>query len=99
MNLGRAGTVPGTGIGAASDTFFIAYHGFVHTHMDSFCHRTYNGQMYNGFPISEITEKACEKGSVFSFKDGITTRGILMDIPRLKGVDYLEPGTPVYPED
>jgi hypothetical protein len=27
------------------------------------------------------------------------TRGILMEISRLKGVDYLEPGTPTYPED
>src|SRR5207248_2101916 len=31
--------------------------------------------------------------------NGIVTRGILMDIPRLKGVRYLEPGTPIYPED
>jgi len=27
------------------------------------------------------------------------TRGILMDIAKLKGVDYLEPGTPIYTED
>jgi len=27
------------------------------------------------------------------------TRGILMDIPRLEGVEYLEPGTPIYVED
>ena len=27
------------------------------------------------------------------------TRGIRPDIPRLKGVDYLEPGTHIYPED
>jgi kynurenine formamidase len=86
-------------IGAASDTFFIAYHGFVHTHMDSFCHRSYKGQMYNGFPTSEITDKGCDAGSIFAFKDGIITRAVLMDIPRLKGVDYLEPGTRIYPED
>jgi len=28
-------------------------------------------------------------------KDGVLTRGILIDIPRLKGVPYLEPGTPI----
>jgi hypothetical protein len=32
-------------------------------------------------------------------KNGIVTRGILIDIPRLKGLPYLEPGTPVYVED
>jgi kynurenine formamidase len=55
--------------------------------------------MYNGFPVSEITETACNKGSIYAWKDGIITRGVLMDIPRLKGVDYLEPGTRIYPED
>ena len=32
-------------------------------------------------------------------EEGIFTRGILMDIPRLKGVAYLEPGTAIYPAD
>ena len=48
--------------------------------------------MYNGMAASEITDKACNMGSIFSFKDGIITRGVLMDIPRLKGMDYLDPG-------
>jgi kynurenine formamidase len=86
-------------ISAASDNIFIAYHGFVHTHMDTFCHRAYKGKMYNGMSMSEVTDKACNAGSIINFKDGIITRGVLMDIPRLKGVDYLEPGTPIYPED
>jgi hypothetical protein len=86
-------------ISGASDSFFIAYHGFVHTHMDSFRHRMYKGEMYNGMPASEISDKACNVGSVFSFRDGIITRGVLMDIARLKGVDYLEPGARIYPED
>jgi kynurenine formamidase len=99
MSRGRGGSIPPSDIGGASDTFFIAYHGVVHTHMDSFCHRMYKGEMYNGMPASEITDKACNMGSIFSFKDGIITRGVLMDIPRLKGVDYLEPGARIYPED
>jgi len=99
MSRGRGGSNPPSDISGASDTFFIAYHGFVHTHMDSFCHRMYKGEMYNGVAASEITDKACNMGSIFSFKDGIITRGVLMDIPRLKGVDYLEPGTRIYPED
>ena len=94
---GRSGAP--SDIGGASDSFFIAYHGFVHTHMDTFCHRMYKGKMYNGMPASAVTENGCEMGSIINFKDGIITRGVLMDIPRLKGVDYLEPGTRIYPED
>lgn len=99
MNKPRGGSYPKENIGSAGDSLTISYHGLVHTHMDSFCHRFYNGQMYNGMSISTITDKGCPSGSVFSFKDGIITRGVLMDIPRLKGVDYLEPGTRIYPED
>ena len=59
----------------------------------------HNGQMYNGYSKDEVTDAGCQKLSITDVKQGIMTRGILMDIPRLKGVDYLEPGTPVYVED
>jgi kynurenine formamidase len=86
-------------ISGANDTLFIQYHGFVHTHMDTFCHRAYKGLMYNGMPMTSVTDAGCTMGSILNFKDGIVTRGVLMDIPRLKGVDYLEPGTRIMPED
>ena len=88
-----------TGTGGTADSFFISYHGYVHTHMDTLCHFLYNGQMYNGYPQEEVTEDGAAKNSIINFKNGIITRGILMDIARLKGVDYLEPGTRIYPED
>jgi kynurenine formamidase len=88
-----------TEISGASDALTISYHGFVHTHMDAFCHRAYKGLMFNGIPMTEVNEAACNKGSVFAWKDGIISRGVLMDIPRLKGLEYLEPGTRIYPED
>ena len=90
---------PRPDISGASDTVTISYHGLVHTHMDAFCHRAYKGLMYNGMPMTSVTERACEKGSIVPWKDGIVTRGVLMDIPRLKGVEYLEPGTRIYSED
>src|ERR1700680_2465399 len=85
---------PTTGIGGTGDTFFISYHGYVHTHMDSLCHFLYNGKMYNGYSQDVVTEKGAANNSIINFKDGIITRGVLMDMARLKGVDYLEPGTP-----
>ena len=90
---------PTTGIGGTGDTFFISYHGYVHTHMDSLCHFLYDGKMYNGYSQDVVTEKGAANNSIINFKDGIITRGVLMDMARLKGVDYLEPGTPIYPED
>ena len=84
---------------STGDTFFISYHGYVHTHMDSLCHFFYKGKMYNGYSRAEVTDKGAAKNSILNFKNGIVSRGILMDIPRLKGVDYLEPGTRIYPED
>lgn len=100
LNTGRPNpSAPPSDISGANDSMSIAYHGFVHTHMDSFCHRAFKGLMFNGVPMTEVNEGGCNRGSIFAWKDGIVSRGILMDIPRLKGVDYLEPGTRIYPED
>ena len=82
-----------------SDDYQVSYHGYAHTHMDSLCHMAYNGKMYNGFPQAEVVESGAPKLAVTAFKQGIFARGVLMDIPRLKGVDWLEPGTPIYPSD
>jgi kynurenine formamidase len=55
--------------------------------------------MYNGFGRDQITTKGAAKNSIMALKDGIFTRGILFDIPWLKGLPYLEPGAPIYPKD
>ncbi len=85
--------------GGVSDNYTISYHGYSHSHIDSLCHILYKGQMYNGFSQDTITEDGCTRSSIINLQGGIVTRGVLMDIPRLKGVDYLEPGTPIYQED
>jgi kynurenine formamidase len=83
----------------ALDTYSVSYHGWGHTHMDSLCHMFYRGKMFNGFSQQEIGKNGAAKLAVTNFKNGIFTRGILMDIPRLKGVPYLEPPQAIYPED
>ena len=82
-----------------SDLFTVAHHGLAHTHLDSLCHFFWNGKMYNGFPVGEVTAQGARKLSVLNAKAGIYARAVLMDIAELKGVPYLEPGTAVYPED
>ena len=81
------------------DEYTVNYHGYAHTHMDALCHMFYQGKMYNGFSQQTVTDKGAAKNAITNFKNGIMSRGILIDIPLLKGVPYLEPSTPVYPED
>ena len=81
------------------DTFNVAYHGYAHTHMDSLCHLFHHGKMFNGFSREQVTEQGAAVLSIRNVKEGIFTRGILMDIPKLRGVKYLEPGSPIYPEE
>ena len=85
----------------ATDRFSVSFHGYAHTHFDALGHHFLGGKAYNGYPQNEYitVEKGVTRDSVISAKDGIFTRGILMDIPRLKDVEYLEPGTPIYTED
>ena len=85
--------------GGVSDNYNISYHGYSHSHVDSLCHILYKGKMYNGKDQDTITETGCTMNSIANLQGGIVTRGVLIDIPRLMGVDYLEPGTPIYQED
>ena len=88
--------------GGATDR--IAYpciHGAGATHIDSFAHIFFNGLAWNGYPVSTVVskEKGAMRNSVLNMKNGIVTRAVLFDIPRLKGLPYLEPGTRIYPDD
>ena len=87
--------------GFLSDRYTIAYHGFAHSHMDALCHNSVDGVMYNGFSRETVDTggRGCQRLGITNVKQGVVTRGILMDIARLKGVEYLEPGTPIYVED
>ena len=83
------------------DELSVNYHGIAHTHLDSLAHINDNGVFYNGYrPNAEtVLKQGHEKNSIHNVKNGIFTRGILIDIPRLKGVPYLEPGTAIYVSD
>lgn len=81
------------------DAYSVNYHGYAHTHLDALCHVFYQGKMYNGFSQEEVTQKGAGRLSILNLKQGIFTRGILIDVARLKGVPYLEPETPIYVED
>ena len=87
--------------GATDRIAFPCIHGAGTTHLDSFAHRFFGGKMWNGYRVSGLvtTEGGAARNSVLTMKEGIVTRAVLYDIPRLKGVPYLEPGTRIFPED
>jgi len=91
-----------TMLAIGADRIGVAFHGIAHTHLDSLAHVNDDGKFYNGYvPQLDVVMKegGHAKNSIHNLKSGIFTRGILIDIPRLKGVPYLEPGTPIYAED
>ena len=96
--LGQQMTIDNTG--HAMDLYTIWYHGSTITHIDSLCHYSFEGKIYNGYPRSDIAQgPGCPMNGVEHLRAGIMTRGVIVDLPRMKNVPYLEPGTPVYPSD
>jgi kynurenine formamidase len=86
--------------GNSMDRYAVSYHGYAHSHIDALCHILYKDQTYNGYARADVnTDKGCTKLGIQNLKDGIVTRGVLVDIPRLRNLPYLEPGTPIYVED
>jgi kynurenine formamidase len=81
------------------DEYSVAFHGYAHTHMDALCHMAWKGRMFNGFPQTDVTQEGAKELAVTGYADGIFTRGILIDIPRLKNLPFLEPSAAIYPED
>jgi kynurenine formamidase len=85
-----------------SDRLGVAFHGVAHTHLDSLAHVHYDGVFYNGYRPDEaavMKKGGHERNSIINVKNGIFTRGVLIDLPRLRGVPYLEPDTPIYARD
>ena len=83
----------------AGDTYTINYHGYAHSHLDALCHIASEGKLYNGFPMTGRKPAGADKLGIENMANGIFTRGLLVDMPWVKGVDYLEPGTPIMTAD
>jgi kynurenine formamidase len=93
-------------VGDAGDLRFtcdfvgIEFHGDAHSHLDALCHVAYKGLLYNGLPVDRAVSSAgASMQSVDVAKDGIVGRGVLLDIPRLRGQAWVEPGEAVYREE
>lgn len=85
----------------ALDTISYGLHDGTNSHLDALCHYTLlrDGKVvvYNGHPSA--TENGCSKNAIDRMGPGFATRAVLIDVPLLKGVEWLDPHTPIYPED
>jgi len=84
---------------STTDFIGISFHGLASSHIDALCHVLVDEQMYNGFHASEVKSTGAVRGSIMAARDGIASRGVLLDIPRSRGTDWLEPGDPISIED
>lgn len=84
----------------SSDRVSYRTHGMVNTHLDALAHVGYDGQGFNGRPFAEmVTKEAGVKHGGIGNAVGIVTRGVLLDVARLRGVEFLKPGEFVKPEE
>ncbi|PZC43283.1 MAG: putative cyclase [Chloroflexi bacterium] len=85
------------GWGAASDFYGIEYHGHTTTHIDALSHIWGPDGLYNGRdPSHTLTPRGARKNDVAAFRDGIITRGVLLDVARHRGVDFVTHDEPVH---
>ena len=82
-----------------ADYLGINTHGYANTHLDALCHLIWEGKMYNGFAATEVGSTGALKLAVDVARNGVIGRGVLLDIPRLRNVAWLEPGEHIYPDE
>jgi kynurenine formamidase len=76
---------------ATQDYLGTAVHGLGLTHIDALCHMFVRGEMYGGRPASMVRSTGAEANTIMSAAAGVIGRGVLLDIPLSRGIDYLDP--------
>lgn len=90
--MGPLGADAGRGLSFSMDRIAMNIHGNADSHIDALCHVIFDGQLYNGPPADMVTESGAAELSIAVAADGIVGRGVLLDVPRARGVRWLEPG-------
>jgi kynurenine formamidase len=84
---------------AAREVLTLIPHGSL-THIDSLAHIGWDGRFYNGFTKDEVFgPHGVRRLSVHQARAGIVTRGVLLDVAAARGVEWIEDGDGIYPED
>jgi kynurenine formamidase len=83
----------------AKDYIGADYHNEGHSHIDAFSHVAFDGLFYDGKPETSVTAKGAESGAIDVLEDGLVGRGVLLDVPRLRDVPWMEPGEHVFRQE
>ena len=84
----------------ASEFIGMVFHGYTITHVDTPAHYFWEGKLYNGRSCNLVTSReGATVESVEVLRDGVVSRGVLLDVARARGVDWIEGGQGVMPED
>src|SRR2546427_9414653 len=85
------------GVGFADDMVIMALQ--CGTQWDALSHCFLDGRLYNGYDANLVSSEGAKKNGIHKMARGVVARGVLLDIPRVKGVDWLRPGYAITPED
>jgi kynurenine formamidase len=96
---GAGGPAGASRLSFATDRICLNIHGNADSHIDALCHVLFDGALYNGVPARAVTATGAAELSIDVAGDGIAGRGLLLDIPRVRGVPWLEPGDHVTADD
>jgi kynurenine formamidase len=80
------------GLSFATDRLAMNIHGNADSHIDALCHVIYQARLYNDVPADTVGATGAAELSIQIARNGIVGRGVLLDIPRLRGIRWLEPG-------
>jgi kynurenine formamidase len=69
------------------------------TQWDAFGHVIFENKIYNGYGAEMVSSKGALKGDVANAADSMVGRGVLLDLPRALGVDWLAPGHAIGSDD
>jgi kynurenine formamidase len=97
--MGTGDQADPAGLTFARDRLSMNVHGNADSHIDALCHVMYRARLYNGVPADTVTSAGADELSIELASNGIVGRGVLLDIPRLLGVPWLEPGDHVTADD
>jgi kynurenine formamidase len=89
---GPLGADAGPGLAFSMDRIAMNIHGNADSHIDALCHVIFDGTLYNGVTADTVTAAGAAELSIGVAADGIVGRGVLLDVPRSRGLPWLEPG-------
>jgi kynurenine formamidase len=92
-------TGTGSGLSFAMDRVAMNIHGNADSHIDALCHVMFDGTLYNDISAGAVTAAGATELSIEVAGNGIVGRGLLLDIPRWRGVSWLDPGDHVTADD